>query len=211
MLPSVALVGKQGSGKSSVAGVLTQQHQYLRHSWADGVRAVFSMAYDSITPQTYSLVKAKLYDVRVMTPDGPKLTQKSGGELLQQIGTEALRNQIDLDFWIKSGMRRVIRADGMVNDDTRFLNEAEALRGRGWVVVRVTAPDDLRQSRIGAAFRPEGHASETEQERIAEDYVLNNDGERSIDLVVAELTDWMQTLDNDWMSKAERALADGVI
>lgn len=210
ILPSVALVGQQGSGKSAIAYLLVREHGYLRHSWADGVRHIFEMAYETITPSNYPDIKAKKFDTKVITPEGTRIVQRTGGELLQLIGAEALRNQVDQDFWIKVGTRTLFR-DQMVNDDTRYLNEAEALRDRGWVVVRVTAPEDVRRARIGGAFRPENHSSETEQQFIAEDYVLNNDGTKTLEEVVAELLEYLRSTDNSFMGRAQRALSDGPI
>lgn len=209
-LPSIALVGKQGSGKTTIARLLVKERGYLRHSWAEGVRHVFEMAYETITPANYASIKARGYETRVMTQDGPKVVMKTGGELLQQIGTEALRDQVDLDFWIKVGLRTIFR-EQMVNDDTRFLNEAEALRGRGWVIVRVVAPEEVRRARIGGGFRPEGHASEVEQERIAEDYVLTNDERSAMEDVMQDLLTYLRNVDNSFIAKAQRALSDGTI
>lgn len=210
MLPSVALVGQQGSGKSTIASLLVKEHGYLKHSWADGVRHVFEMAFDTITPQTYPSIKAKLYDCKVRMPDGTDSTiKRTGGELLQLIGADALRNQVDQDFWIKVGVRQLFR-DQMVNDDTRYINEAETLRNRGWVIVRLTAPESTRRTRLGGAFRPENHSSETEQWNIAEDYTLPN-GQRPVEEVMQELMEYLHSVDNSFMARASRGLSDGVI
>lgn len=168
------------------------------------------MAYETITIDNYSEVKEKLYETIIESPSGRQKVMRSGGELLQMIGSEALRNQVDSDFWVKAGVRSIL-GKRSVSDDTRYLNEAEALRGRGWVIVRITAPEDVRKTRIKGAFRPTNHSSETEQKFIAEDYTLDNSGDRTIEDVMTELVSYLRSVDNSFMAKTQRALSDGVI
>ena len=210
VLPSVALVGRQGAGKSLIASLLVKNHGYLRHSWADGVRHVFEMAYETITPANYPSIKARKYDTKITDHEGTRVVQRTGGELLQLIGAEALRQQVDQDFWIKAGVRTLF-LEQMVNDDTRYLNEAEALRNRGWVIVRVNAPDEIRKARLGGGFRPENHSSETEQQFISADYDIDNDEITDMDSIMFDLVAYLRNVDNTFMAKAERALSDGPI
>lgn len=167
----IALVGKMGSGKSTVAGILIAKG-YVHHSWAEPVRAIFSMAYDTITPENYAEVKATEYEVSERGPrDQPTDVIRTGRELLQRIGTDALRNNVDLDFWVKVGMNKayglVMQDKMVVNDDTRFLNEADALRRLGFAIVRIERPGTVSGD----------HPSEVEQDSIQADYVLRNDGD----------------------------------
>ena len=210
LLPSVALVGKQGSGKTTLADILVRDNYYVKHSWASNVRHVFELAYETITPANYASIKARTYETTVITPEGNRMIAlRTGGELLQLIGAEAIREQVDQDFWVKSGIRSLM-GKKIVSDDTRYLNEAEALRGRGWVIVRITAPVEIRKARLGGAFRPENHSSETEQENIVEDYVLNNDEQRDIDEVALELITYLRSVDNSFMAQTQRALSDSL-
>jgi hypothetical protein len=162
MKRSIALVGRLGSGKSTVAGILAEQG-YVRHSWAQGVRDIFSMAYDTITPENYADIKERVYTVKFHGGE----TKESGRVILQRIGTEAMREQIDLDFWIKAGVKRLTDKP-TVNDDTRFLNEAAALRERGFLIVRIVRPS------LGEST--DMHPSEVEQASILSDYTIYNVG-----------------------------------
>lgn len=172
---NIALVGKLGSGKTTAAGILVASGA-TRHSWAQPVRDIFSMAYDTITPENYAEVKQRVYTVMeagYAQVDGftrmvPRPVERTGRELLQQIGTEAMRACVDQDFWIKAGLRRLEGVqEPIVNDDTRFLNEAAALRERGFKIVRITRPG-------GPTGSP--HASELEQDGIEVDATVANDG-----------------------------------
>jgi hypothetical protein len=139
------------------------------------------MAYGPIID--YAAMKAQLYEVTM--PDGGTAL-RTGRELLQRIGTDAIRDNVDQDFWIKAGVSRIWR-DRMCNDDTRFLNEAEALRKLGWFIVRVAAPEDIRRKRIGGGFVDGGHPSEVEQDLIQADFVLVNDDSTTPQLLAVDL------------------------
>lgn len=171
-MKAIAIVGKMGSGKSTVAGILKSKG-FVHHSWAEPVRAIFSMAYDQITPENYADIKAKTYDVVERgLHDVPGPTQRTGRELLQRIGTDAMRERVDLDFWVKAGMNKaaelIAQGSCVVNDDTRFLNEADALRGLGFDIVRIVRPGHELTG---------NHPSEVEQESIAADFTIVNDGD----------------------------------
>lgn len=163
MTPNIAIIGLAGVGKSVVARALFQGHDYRRMSWADGVRDIFEMAYGDIGD--YGVMKRKRFPVRAVTGAH---TELSGRQLLQRIGTEAIRDNVDQDFWVKAGIRRMLNAPPIdapwVNDDTRFENEAEALRALGdWVIVRLVGP---------ASSNAGSHTSETSIALIEEDIAI---------------------------------------
>jgi hypothetical protein len=95
------------------------------------------------------------------------------GRLLQVLGTECFRNLVGADVWVDALFRRW-EAEGrppIVIADTRFPNEAAAIRRRGGSVVLV---------RRGAGGRTDGrsaaHASERALDGDRPDAVLENDG-----------------------------------
>ena len=192
--PNIAFVGKQGSGKTTLAKVLVQNHRYHRWSWADPIRQIFELAYGPIGH--YPTMKATKYEVRV----NGRLVTRTGGELLQLIGTEAMRDQVDEDFWIKAALRRM-SLPRLVNDDTRFVNESDALRQRGWLMVRVEAPDEVRYARLGDTRRPESHKSESQQDLIEPHVVLDNGDETAPEALIGELFELIRELPEDWAIK----------
>ena len=162
-LPNIALTGRMGTGKSTIAQLLSEMYGYHRISWAAPVKDFAAMAYGPID-------KTASYAV---TQNG--VTRYiSGREILQRLGTDALRMQVDQDFWIKVGLNRIRAAltanpnVRIVIDDTRFPNEADALRARGFLIVRVKLPDALRLARMDEepGDRIHNHPSETLSDTI---------------------------------------------
>lgn len=132
---------------------------YVRHSWAEPVKEIARWAFGHVD-------KAGLYEI-VSKESGP--IQVTGRWILQRIGTEALRDQVDQDFWIKVGLNKIDASEVeefgyfWVNDDTRFPNEVRALRSRGFIIAYIAVPDHVRIARLGAEYDPvaDTHPSET--------------------------------------------------
>lgn len=98
-------------------------------------------------------------------------------DILQRVGTEAMRRHFDEAVWVKSLeryiQRRIKSNDRWAIPDVRFPNEAAAIKRMGGFVVRVDRDRSLRTPRIAT----QGHASETSLEGYDRwDYVINNNG-----------------------------------
>ena len=178
---NIALVAKRGSGKTTVSDAL-QQRGWKRLSWAEPVRQIAALAYDDRftgSPEDYAAAKAATFEVTTIAKDGLPLTETiTGTQVLQRIGTDAMRDNLDMNFWVKAALRRMEAEDQLgtmlapqfsnrwVNDDTRFPNELEALRSRGFLIVGLYLPDSVRIARLIARDglydeAAESHASET--------------------------------------------------
>lgn len=178
--PNIAVIGGMGAGKSTITGQLVRIFGYTRMSWADPVKQIAAMAYGPVQKNDQYTTHASngLYVV------------KTGRQILQQIGTEALRQSVDEDFWIKCGVRRMDEIDKdakgrtymrWANDDSRFPNEVSALRERGWVIVRLLAPDELRAERLGISYEQlieaSAHPSEQLITQLEHDMTVWNDSD----------------------------------
>ena len=139
---SVALIGPQGSGKTTVADLLVEFRGYQRHGIADAVKEVTRLAYPEIAKQEV---------LEVQTYSGKRET--TGRELFQEVGA-ALR-KIDNDFWLrvwKQDYFELIRMGYLVViDDMRLPREAEYLRATdpNILLVRLFASEEVRSARIG--------------------------------------------------------------
>lgn len=86
--------------------------------------------------------------------------------LLQRLGTEAGRKHLGEDVWVER-LFRTPSAGRIVISDVRFPNEADAIRERGGIIVRVARPG---VSAVNA------HPSETALDDYEPDLVVVNDG-----------------------------------
>ncbi len=89
-------------------------------------------------------------------------------KIMQLAGTEAMRNTFHQDIWVRTLEKRIKAAD--VNamfaiDDVRYVNEAEAIKSWGGIVVHINR-DTKKQST---------HISETEMQSYKDfDYTIDN-------------------------------------
>ena len=81
----------------------------------------------------------KLYTVHGLKLDSSPFPKKSPTPrmLLQQIGTDLFRNQLHPNCWINATFANYTKDDAWIITDCRFKNEANAIRDRGGVVVRI--------------------------------------------------------------------------
>ena len=139
MIPRrLALAGKMGAGKTSVADLLMRRHGYVRLAFANELRSMLEPAYGKID-------KASIY----ATFNGII----SGRELLQQSGA-ALRS-VDEAIFLRAISRRIAELSPMmpiVIDDVRLPVEAEFVRDLGFTVVRLECDAETRKRRCGATW-----------------------------------------------------------
>lgn len=114
----------------------------------------------------------------------PELRPMTVREFLQKLGTDAIRHGLHENTWVNALMAdyrvedSVLRFDGNVRidipksywviTDTRFLNEADAIKERGGYVIRIDRPG------VGPVNK---HKSETELDHYQFDYRISNDGD----------------------------------
>lgn len=177
MLPSVAIVGQFGSGKTTLANHLIENHGYTRVSFAARLKEVAAAVYGDGGP----IEKPRIYLATSLQDVTRPIT---GRMLLQELGQSV--KVLDRDFWIK-WLAADIRAGKygvgpFVIDDCRFPYEADFLRDEmGFTVVRLDVPEAVRFARYEAlyGYAPSeaeiNHPSETEVLLIRPDKILNGD------------------------------------
>lgn len=175
----IGLSGKIGSGKSTFAAILKEllrEEGYIveERNFADKLKKI---CFELTGVYGYTQEEKNIYIADY---------DKNVGEILQQIGTEALRNNFDKDVWVKSTLRALNPNVYYIIGDLRFENEAEILRSRGALLVRLNGdPAKVREN----SGRDLNHISETALDNYAHfDFVYQND--KGLD----ELKEFAQTI-----------------
>jgi hypothetical protein len=86
-------------------------------------------------------------------------------DFLQKLGTDALRNGLHTNVWVNALMADYTEDSNWIITDTRFPNEAEAIKSKGGIIIRVNRPG---VSAINA------HPSETALDDWKFDYTIAN-------------------------------------
>lgn len=132
----IGLTGKAHSGKDTVGEVLQRGYGFFTHSWAEPLKQaashIFGLGLEHFHNQELKEIRNEYWG---MTPR----------EMLLVLGTEACRDVIDNDIWIKRGMmeiqNRLDNGAHVVVTDTRFPNEAEAIKKMGGYIIEVVRPE----------------------------------------------------------------------
>jgi hypothetical protein len=91
-------------------------------------------------------------------------------DFLQKLGTDAIRDSLHENTWVNATMIDYTTEANWIITDTRFPNEAEAIKKAGGIVVRINRP----------GVQPiNPHPSETSLDDWNFDAVINNDGDVS--------------------------------
>lgn len=93
--------------------------------------------------------------------------QMSVRELLQKLGTNAMRDVIHQNIHVNALFSDYYRSSNWIISDMRFENELEAVRAKGGATIRVVRPDKVSMDQ---------HPSETALDNAEFDYVIINDG-----------------------------------
>ena len=154
----VGLVGRAGSGKDTACCLM---REVLRGK--EVVRVAFG-----------DEVKKELADNTGVPFDTIVAKKKYFRKKLQYWGTEYRRSQ-DENYWINKIKKEVDFlmevSDVVVVTDVRFLNEADFVKERGGIIIKITSPENR--------LLKSAHLSEMGQESITPDWLLPNMGELS--------------------------------
>lgn len=181
---NIAIVGKMGSGKSSLANYLIDVEGFTRVANAGAIKALAEMAYGPIDKSKDYVVSHDYGDAIV-----------SGREILQVLGS--LVKDLDQYFWLKSMVRSMEHLNPpFVCDDTRFPFEARFLQSEGWKVARLNVPEGERIARYETLYGREPTAEELAHEsEVSVDYIkpdIELDGTDPTILIAEKLIDALE-------------------
>lgn len=102
-------------------------------------------------------------------------------ELLQKLGTDALREGLHNNVWVNALLADYNENSNWLVTDTRFPNEAEAIKNLGGVVLRI----ERSTCQLGT------HPSETALDHYTFDYVIHNNGSKEdLEKELVKFLDW---------------------
>lgn len=143
---SVAILGPQGAGKSSIAALFEEHRGYQRHGIADAIKHLANWLYPGVGKNDL---------VTVYRYDGTR--EITGRELLQDIGA-AMREGVDRNSWLRAWEQDFLEIQrlgyGVVIDDVRLPEEVDYLKAVDpeIFIVRLTADHEVRSRRMGGAL-----------------------------------------------------------
>lgn len=126
----VGLCGPAGSGKTTIAKTLVENHGFIRKPFAGPLKRMIAAGFN-IEP--YLLDGPREVKALPMSIFGGKTLR----EVMQTIGTEWGRNLICEDLWANAWQTDIGIGYSYVADDLRFANEAAAVRNLGGYVIRL--------------------------------------------------------------------------
>jgi hypothetical protein len=140
----IGLTGYAGSGKSTVANYLVEEHGFTRLSFAAPLKKMLRTLNPIIGNQP-NFMNAQTFRVNDLfevverdgrmfddtTPAETVIKESSWGpeyrRLLQVLGTDCIR-AVDEDFWVNAAFAQMSEPDGKyVFDDVRFPNEGHVI------------------------------------------------------------------------------------
>lgn len=160
----IGLSGFARAGKDTVADYLVEKHGFVKLSFATPMREALYRLNPFI--QVAEMQRVPLASVvDGMGWENLKAESPDIRPLMQRLGTEVGRQMFGEDFWVDLAVKEAAKHDKIVFADTRFKNEADAIRNGDGQVWRIERPG------FEAA---NGHISEHDLDDYTFDTVINN-------------------------------------
>ena len=157
-----------GAGKDTMASYLCNHAGYKVMRFADALKeaacTIFGWERSDLEDMSFKMTVDEFWG------ETPRV-------LLQRMGTEAMRENIRKDIWVKALERRIRSSSNtrIVIPDVRFTNEAEAVKAWGGYVVKVTRNSYMPPNATTQQLK---HKSETEMDDYdGWFYAVENDGD----------------------------------
>lgn len=174
----VGISGYARTGKDELASVLVEEYGYIRIGFADKLRdmlyalnpivqAEFGFEFRDNWHGPGFVMLQEIIDTYGW--DGYKKSEfkEEIRRLLQRLGTEAGRQTLWDSIWVDAAFAKLPPDAKVVVTDCRFKNEADAIRDRGGILVRIHRPE------VGPI---NDHISEIGLDSYPFDYHIDNDG-----------------------------------
>jgi hypothetical protein len=180
----VVLIGLSGyaqAGKDTVGEILVEKFGFRRVGFADKLRE-FLYALNPAIPLDGPASDRLASIVDQHGWEYAKTHYTEVRKLLQRLGTDAGRAILGNNIWVEAAFKDLQEGGRYVFTDTRFTNEADAIRERNGKVFRISRP----------GYGPvNNHPSETALDNYKfQAHILNNRDIPSLEAKVQELLTW---------------------
>lgn len=152
--------GYATSGKDTVADLLCYEYDFERFSFSEPLQDML-MVLDPKLGGGMTLRGLVNDEGWTKAKENPEVRR-----LLQVLGTEIGRDMISPNLWVNLMAEKIAGVDRVVLTNVRFPNEAEMVRNRGGLILRVERPG------VGPA---QGHISDLALDEFDFDRVISND------------------------------------
>jgi hypothetical protein len=196
----LAIAGKKGSGKDTLADILVDEYDFRKVSLADELKVMCSRIFEYPLDENYNprLKEKKWSSPIIISPThvgriskylterdfdvtdemvnsmlrvGKEKIMETPRQLLQFVGTDMIRNIVDPDVWIKLTKITLVNYEGhAVIPDARFENERLAFRDVGGKLALIVRPS------IEIEYSADNHESENQMGSEDDyDFIFYND------------------------------------
>lgn len=161
----IALTGKYGSGKDTIANYLTKDHKFARLVFSDELKHRTSL----LTNIDLKILQGNTKKNRIKRESKKdKIFRLTGRQWLTVLG-DGIRRHVDEDYWLDIVMEKKDQFNRVVITDARYNNEFERIKEENGILIYVS----------------NNQITETVSERIFDfknskyiDYVINNHGSK---------------------------------
>ena len=158
----IGIHGKARAGKDTFANFLVENHGFTKMAFADPIKWAVASAFGIPLGEVYSdEFKTTVHPTWNLT----------GRQILQQFGTEAMRDTFGRHFWVRRWMMdysKLRTVSSVVVSDVREEHEAEVIRELGGLIVH------LRRDIAGLGGVEGNHSSEAGIKVEERDIVIHN-------------------------------------
>lgn len=164
----IAVFGKIRSGKDTVGKMLIEEYGFNRYAFGDGIGEIIQKYF----PEAWAEGKPRKHYQFI----GQALRELNSDVWVNYLLNNIKKDEAELKF--KYGYNKPYK---VVVTDGRQVNEAEKLRKQGYLIIKVSCPEEIRVERMkkaGDVFTPESlkHDTELQVDLIKPDIEIDNSG-----------------------------------